>query len=465
MRKIHIVGIEGAGTSALATLYRRLGYEVTGSDDGDRFYASVLEREGIPVHASFSPEHVPEDADTLVYSTAFPDNSEVSRARELGIRVLSYPEAVGEHTRLKKSLLVAGTHGKTTTSAMLAETLRLAGEDPSAIIGSRVRSWDGNALSGADGPFVLEADEYQDKLSYYHPFSAILTSVDWDHPDFFPDEESYRDTFRRFVSRIPLDGALVYCSDSESVSSVASTAECRLIPYGFGDSASVRIVSHESVPASESGPEGVRQRFVIEEEGVSLGMFSLRLPGRHNATNAASVIALCRFLGVDTDAVRSALADFSGTARRSEYKGVYRGVPIFDDYAHHPEELRATISAFREAYPDRRLVAVFHPHTFTRTKALLSDFARAFDGADRVIVLDIYGSAREKAGGVSSADLVAGIDRLSPGKAEYVPTAASAVSILRDTLGKDDLLVTFGAGDVYRVAEGVTEERARSGNA
>lgn len=439
----------------MATLYHRQGHRVTGSDTGDRFYAPILDKEGIRVFSSFDADHVESDTDLVVYSTAYPRNPELDRARELGIRTLSYPEAVGELTREKMSLLVCGTHGKTTTSAMLAETLRAAGKDPSAIIGSRVRDWEGNALSGLGETFVLEADEYQDKLSYYYPFAAILTSVDWDHPDFFPDEERYRDTFRRFVGRIPMHGTLVYSADSASVLSVAEGARCQRISYGFDGSADVRIVSRETVSAAESGPEGVRQRFAIETAGGSLGIFELRLPGRHNAQNAAAIIALCSFLRVDMESVRIALATFAGTARRSQYVGELRGVPVFDDYAHHPEELRATIAAFRDAYPDRRLVAAFHPHTFTRTKALLSEFSQSFDDAARVIVLDIYGSARETSGGVSSADLVREINRFVPGKAEYVPTIPEAIGVLRSTLGTDDLLVTFGAGDVYKVAEGV----------
>lgn len=454
-QKIHIVGIEGAGTSALATLYRRQGNEVTGSDDGDRFYASVLEKEGILVHDSFHPDHIPSDCGLVVHSTAFSNNVELDRARELGIRVLSYPEAIGELTREKMSLLVTGTHGKTTTSAMLAEVLRAGGKDPSAVIGSRVRSWNGNALVGGGDMLVLEADEYQDKLSHYLPFAAILTSVDWDHPDFFPDAAAYRETFRKFVRRIPMHGVLVYSSDSATVLSVATEAKCRRISYGFDGRADVRIIDRISVPASESGPEGVRQRFGIETKDRSLGTFSLCLPGRHNAQNAAAVIALCSFLRLDMEAVRECLSTFTGTTRRSEYKGEYAGVPVYDDYAHHPEELRATIASFRDAYPDRRLVAVFHPHTFTRTAALLTEFAQSFDDATRVLVLDIYGSARETAGGVSSVDLVREINRYVRDKAEHVPTISEAIAVLRKTLEPGDLLVTFGAGDVYKVADGV----------
>ena len=454
-KKIHIVGIEGAGTSALATVYGRLGYRVSGSDDGDRFYASVLEKEGIPVEPTFSVDHVPVDADFVIYSTAYADNVEVSCARELGLRTLSYPEAVGELTKEKLSLLVTGTHGKTTTSAMLAEVLRSAGKDPSAIIGSRVRAWQGNALAGSGELFVLEADEYQDKLSYYFPFAAILTSVDWDHPDFFPDAGSYAETFRRFVRRIPKHGVLVSSADSASVLAVADDATCRKISYGFDGGADVRIVNRETVSASESGPEGIRQRFDIETKDGSLGTFSLRLSGKHNAQNATAVIALCSFLRVDMEAVRDCLSTFVGTARRSAYIGLYKGIPVYDDYAHHPEELRATLFAFRDAYPDKRIVAVFHPHTFTRTLALLPEFAQSFDEAGRVLVLDIYGSARETAGGVSSADLVREINRYVRDKAEHVPTISEAITLLRESLEPGDILVTFGAGDVYKVAEGV----------
>ncbi|NTW30140.1 MAG: UDP-N-acetylmuramate--L-alanine ligase [Candidatus Moranbacteria bacterium] len=458
-KKIHFVGIEGAGTSALATLYHRQGYEVTGSDDGDRFYSSVLEREGIPVFSSFHADHVSKDCDVVVYSTAFSDSIEVDRARERGLPILSYPEAIGAMTREKMSLLVTGTHGKTTTSAMLAETLRVAGKDPSAIIGSRVRAWQGNALSGTGDLFVLEADEYQDKLSHYFPFAAILTSVDWDHPDFFPDVEAYRETFRKFIRRIPPHGVLVFSSDSASVLSVASESKSRRISYGFDENADFRIVDLKTVPASESGPEGVRQRFGLETKDGPLGTFELRLPGKHNAQNAAAVVALCSFLRIDMEAVRECLSTFTGTYRRSEYKGEFRGIPVYDDYAHHPEELQVTLSAFRDAYPDKRIVAVFHPHTFTRTAALLSEFAQSFDEAGRVLVLDIYGSAREVAGGVSSADLVREINRYVRDKAEYVPTISEAIEALCETLEPGDLLVTFGAGDVYRVAEGMMEKK------
>ena len=259
--------------------------------------------------------------------------------------------------------------------------------------------------------------------------------------------------FRRFVSRIPRHGALIYSADSASVGRVAESASCTRLSYGFHESADFRIIGYGTSGAEGDG--GVCSRFSVRHADEDLGEFSLSLPGRHNARNAAATVAMCSFLRIDTDRVREALAGFSGTVRRSEFKGSFRGIPVYDDYAHHPEELRATLAAFREAYPTRRIVAVFHPHTFTRTKALLSDFAQAFDDADRVIVLDIYGSARETEGGVSSADLVAGIGRFTPGKAEHIPTIPEAIDTLKVSLDTGDLLLTLGAGDVWRVAEGV----------
>lgn len=454
-RRVHLVGIKGVGMTAFAEILLASGAAVSGSDTEERFPTDeVLERIGIVSMKGFDAAHIPSDTELVVHSTAYSreTNPELLAAKERGIETLSYPEAVGMLTRERMSLLVTGTHGKTTTSAMLAEVLLVAGEDPAALIGSHVRSWKGNALSGSGKYLVLEADEYQGKLGLYHPFASILTSVDWDHPDFFPDERSYEEVFRAFVRRISRHGALVFCADSSRVNEVAREASCTRISYGFHADADFRISEYRSVPADDEG-NGVRSRFSIVRDGESLGVFSLRLPGRHNAENAAAVIALSSFLRVDIDRVREALAAFSGTARRSEYVGVFGEVPVYDDYAHHPEELRATLSAFRESYPDRRIVAVFHPHTFTRTKAFLSDFAQSFDDADRVIVLDIYGSAREKQGGVSSADLVREINRFTPGKAEHIPTIPEAIEVLTATLDTNDLLLTSGAGDVWKLAE------------
>lgn len=458
MKNVYIVGIEGAGTSALAVLYRRLGYRVSGSDDGNHFYAGALERNDIPVYPGFSQEQVPQDADLIVYSTAFEGNVEVEKGRSLGIETIAYPEAVARLFNGSFGLAVCGTHGKTTTSALLASALLCLKEEPTAIIGGRVVGWDGgNTLIGNGKYFVLEADEYQNKLRYYDPLAVILTSVDWDHPDFFPDVEHYKSAFRDFVRRIPKHGVLVYWNDSSDVADIAEAATCQKISYGFLPGADVRIEQY--APNIGASGDAVKQSFEIVSRDISLGVFESRLFGRHNAQNAAAVIALASFLKLDINGVRLALRTFEGTARRSEWKGMRNGAVIYDDYAHHPEELRATLKGFRELYPKERIIALFHPHTFSRTEALLSEFAQSFGDADKVFVLDIYGSARERSGAVSSVDLVREINRYDSGKVFHVKTLDDAYGELCGTIGTGDVCVTLGAGDAYRVAERLIESR------
>lgn len=459
-KRVHMIGIKGAGMAALAEIFVRNGAVVTGSDTGEVFFTdTVLKHIGIVPVDGFRPENIPNGTDLVVHSTAYmrETNPELEAAFSGNIPVLSYPEAIGEFTKEKMSLLVTGTHGKTTTSALLAEMLRVADLDPSAIIGSRVRSWEGNALAGNGEYFVLEADEYQNKLRFYQPFAVILTSIDWDHPDFFPDFESYKDAFKEFVRRIPRHGVLVYCNDSAAVAEIAAEATCEKRSYGFHEQSDFLVKDYEPKSLEGADPDGEKQRFEVLSGWSSLGHFSLRLAGRHNAQNAAAVVALASFLKIDMNRVREGLASFPGTERRFEYVGEKNGALVYDDYAHHPEELIATIEAFRDLYPDRRLTAVFHPHTFSRTEALLSEFSQSFDGADRVVVLDVYGSAREHGGTVSSSDLVREINRYAPGKAEYTGTVDKTVAELGKTIGKGDLVVTFGAGNVWEVARQLVE--------
>ena len=455
--RVHMIGIKGAGMAALAEILSGRSLLVGGSDTHEHFFTDeVLRRRGIRFTEGFSPKNIPDDADCIIYSTAYtPENNEeiaaaYARAATSDICVVSYPEAVGELTRERLSILVSGTHGKTTTSALLAETLKALHADPLALVGSSISSWGGNALLGSGKYFVLEADEYQNKLRHYEPWSVILTSLDWDHPDFFPDMQSYAETFRALLRRIPPHGFLIFCGDSASVADVVSVSRAQKRSYGFLPENDIRIVDYE--PLLEGS---FHQQFHLFEGEHDLGLFRLRLAGKHNAQNAAAVAALLLALKFDVDDIRRGMEHFFGTARRFERVGEYRGAPVYDDYAHHPEEIRATLAAFRELFPTRNIIAVFHPHTFSRTKALLEDFAQSFDAADRVIVLDIYGSARETAGGVSSADLVALMNRYRREQALHIPTPEAVIETLKESLGPDDLVVTLGAGDVWRVGTGV----------
>lgn len=455
-KKIHMIGIKGAGMTALAELLSRQGARVTGSDIHEVFFTDeILKKLGIDVFERFDPKNIPKDTELIIYSTAYTKekNEELKVAFEKNVTILSYPEALGVLTKEKLTLAVCGTHGKTTTSALLADTLQYCGKDPSAIVGSRILSWGGNALSGHGEYLVIEADEYQNKLAHYDPLAVVLTSIDWDHPDFFPDRESYENVFIEFVARIPLHGVLVYCADSATVVRVAAHARCRTISYGLLPGAEYQVTDYMPLKMNFVPEKEVfRQSFSLMHTNEKVASFQLKLAGVHNALNAAAVYALLDALGQKNDRVETAFERFSGTERRFEYIGERYGALIYDDYAHHPEEIRVTLQAFRDLYPEKKLIAIFHPHTFTRTKAFLTDFAQSFDVADEVKILDIYGSAREEQGGVSSMDIVDLINRFFPGKAEYIVDSKSFVASLLKTMGRQDVIITLGAGNVWEIS-------------
>lgn len=458
-----MIGIKGAGMTALAELLTKQGVTITGSDTSEIFFTDrILKNLGITYKEGFDPNNIPASAKAIIYSTSYSreKNQELAAAYESELPVMSYPQAVGMLSREKLTLAVCGTHGKTTTSALLADTLKFSGLDPSAIVGSRIMKWEGNALAGSGEYLVLEADEYQNKLAQYVPWGVILTSVDWDHPDFFPDKESYLQVYRDFVARIPQHGVLVYCNDSAEVVKISEAATCRRISYGFLEGSEFRISEYTPAKMGFVGEaDAIKQSFVVTREGETLGTFQLRLAGEHNALNATAVLALSVFLKQDLERVRKAFEKFSGTERRFEYIGERYGAFIYDDYAHHPEEIRATLKAFRELYPDRRLKVIFHPHTFTRTKAFLTEFAQSFDVADHVTILDIYGSAREEQGGVSSVELVNLINRFMPGKAEYASSEAELVTHLEETIGRQDVIITLGAGNVWEISHQLAKRK------
>ncbi len=451
-QKIHIIGIEGAGTSALAQLYVAAGHTVSGSDDGDGFYRAQLQSLGVTLFPDFDVAHVPADADTVVYSTAFgEDNPEIARARELGITVLSYPEAVAELFNTSMGIAVCGTHGKTTTTAITTELLAGCGKDPRAIVGSQIVGWQGNARTGHGDIMVLEADEYQNKLRYYEPFGVIITSVDYDHPDFFPTPDAYKQAFAGFVARIPQHGVLVAYGDDADVRVVAAHARCRVIFYGTrtDNDVIVEALETKTAPDARGVPRPTTTFRLCTRSGAHA--YTLHLPGAHNALNAAAALTMARHFGCDADAMAQSLAALRGARRRFEIYGFAEsGALLLDDYAHHPAELRATLAAARAAYPGRRIIAAFHPHTFTRTKALLTEFAQSFDDADRVLVLDIYGSARETHGGVTAHHLVSAINRIHPERAQHIPTIDALADWARAHLTDRDLFLTLGAGDVYK---------------
>lgn len=450
----YLVGIKGTGLSALAQILRAHGAHVSGSDVSEYFFTQkILDANDVRYYESFNSAHITSDIDVVIYSTAYDcaKNPELIEAAKQGKMMISYPEFLGRLAQEKLSIAVCGSHGKTTTTALLAHVLKGVGENPSAIVGSRVRGWNGSALSGRGKHFIFEADEYQNKFQFYTPWSAILTNIDWDHPDFFPTEEAYRETFVSFLKKVMSHGHVVVCGDDADAVSAAKASGRQFVTYGFSDSTSEFICDAQSTLKDV-------QKFKIKRGADVLGEFEIQLAGKHNVLNATSVVAMCTLLKLDMEKVAEGLKTFQGTARRFEKVGEYNKAILIDDYAHHPREIQAVLQAACARYPRKNIVAVFQPHTFTRTKALFEDFAQCFTLADRVLILDIYASAREATGDVTSKHLVEKINAYEYRKAEYTGTIDTVTEVLRKSVGENDVALTMGAGDVWRVNERLKEE-------
>lgn len=457
-KKIHIIGIEGAGTSALAKILADMGKTITGSDEGDGYYQKTLLEKGIQVNRQFNRKNIPSDADLIIYSSTYrPEtNEELAGAENSGKPLISYAEAVSQIFNEKFGIAVCGTHGKSTTTAMLGYVFSCLGLDPTVLAGSRVLQFQGNSLSGKSDYFILEADEYQNKLRFYEPKGVILTSADLDHPDSFETHEKYKKAFIEFVKKIPADGFLSVWGDSVDTLEIADNADGKIITYGTNEDNDLRIEGLKLTNVKESS-EVRYQLFEVYDGKKNLGQFKIRLMGKHNALNATAVISVCQRFNLDMEKVKVALANFKGTARRFEYIGQKNGAIIIDDYAHHPEEIKATLSAARQVYPEKNIWAIFQPHTYSRTKELLSDFSQSFSDANNVIIIDIYGSAREVQGSVHSKDLAKLINKYEMGKAEYVSSVDETIEYLKKEIGPEDVVITIGAGDVWKISSKLKE--------
>ncbi len=463
IKKVYVIGIKGSGVIAIIQILNSMGIEVIGSDVKEKFSTdTVLRRLKIKYFENFSAGHIPDDADLIIYSTAYNEdnNAEFREARRRNFYMISYPEILSYIFNQKYGIAVAGTHGKTTTTALLAQAFKNAGFDPTAVVGGQVIDWKGNALIGEGEYFVAEADEFQNKFQFYDPKAVVLTAVDWDHPDFFDTFSDYKKAFENFISRIPRSGFLVVSGDSADTLDVAKYSVAETITYGFSEDNDFQISAYRFFTRPvEVGREYLRpvQSFEILRKNKTLGCFQIQLAGKHNVLNTMAVVAVCCKLKLNMEKVREALADFKGVARRFEYIGSRNGAVLIDDYGHHPEEIKATLEGAREIYAGKNIHVIFHPHTFSRTKALLSEFSQSFGNADKVIVLDIYGSAREERGGVHSRDLVGLINKYDYAKASYIPTISEAVEYLKDKIGKEDVVIAMGAGNVWEVVEKLKE--------
>lgn len=429
--------------SALAQISAQIeDAAITGSDVEESFFTdSVLKRAHIPV-LSFSPSNV-ENADLVVTSAAYTDqHPEISRARELNIPVLTYPQYLGRLLSKKRGISVSGTHGKTTTTAMIGLVLLQAGLDPSIVVGSDVPSIGGNAHSGKGEFFLAESCEYRRHFLNYSPEQLIITNIEFDHPDYFKDIEDVVSAFAEFAQKVPAHGHIYVWAEDPHREAIKGTAP--ITTFGLSESADVR--------ATEIVFQDERSTMKVTFKGEYVGDLDLHVAGRHNILNALATIALCHEIGIPISEILTSLSLFNGTKRRFEHLGSNtNGALIVDDYAHHPTEIRTTLEGARLSFPERRIRAVFQPHTFSRTEKLLQEFSQAFQAADEVVIADIFASAREQEHHTISALTLAELIQKQGIQAHYIGPLDDIKVYLAQTLAPEDLVLTLGAGDIYKV--------------
>jgi UDP-N-acetylmuramate--alanine ligase len=445
-RRVHFVGIGGIGMSGIAEVLLTLGYAVSGSDVAESETTRRLARLGAQVHlGAHDAEHVSEDIDVLVISSAVTfANPEVVRAREFKIPVIPRAEMLAELMRMKYGVAVAGTHGKTTTTSLVAAVLREAGRDPTMVVGGKLRALGTNARLGQGEFLVAEADESDGTFLLLSPIVAVVTNIDREHLDYYGEMERVREAYLQFVHRVPFYGVAVLCIDNVNVRALLPHIRKRFVTYGTSPDADwqargLRVAGLETV-------------FDVWRGERRLGEARLRMPGRHHALNALAALAVAEELEIPFRIAAHALEDFGGIHRRFEVKGEEHEILVVDDYGHHPEEIRATLRAAREGFP-RRLVVAFQPHRYSRTRDLFNEFLEAFDDADALVVTDIYSAGEERLDGVSSEALYQALRRRGHLDVRYVPGRDRVAEALLEIVRPGDVVMTLGAGDIHRTAD------------
>lgn len=410
-RNVHVVGIKGAGVAGLVQILKAKGFHVSGSDTHEKFFTDeILKRAGIPYHEGFSAKNIASDTDWALASNAYLGepitNPEILELKKRKISILSYPQALSHFFNTSYGIAISGTHGKTTVSAIVAFILNYAGKEPNALIGSEVINWKSNAIVGESDIFVLEADEYREQFLEYKPHIIAILNTDWDHPDYFKTHEAYKEAFEKFKENLQEGGKI----------------------FTFVDFNEPKI------------------------------KFETKLIGEHNQFNLNAAHQICRHLGIEESVIRRAIAEFEGTVRRLQVVGKYKGSIVVDDYGHNPQKVAAGLKALKAHYPDRDIVVVFQPHTFSRTEAFVKEFAEALTLADDIYLLDVYASAREARGTTTSENIREEIKKLGR-HAINLETVSEAVKFFHNTPPKNSVIVAMGAGNVGDLAEALTKEK------
>jgi len=449
IHRTYFIGIGGAGMSGIAELLHHNGFEVSGSDIQESEQTDYLRNLGVKIFTGHKAENI-SDAELVVYSSAVKmDNPEMERAKELGIPIIRRAEMLGELMRLKYTLAIAGTHGKSSTTSLVGSILEEANEDPTVIVGGIVKGKGSGTTIGKGSYLVAEADEFDHSFLRMMPSSAIITNIDTDHLDTYRDFDDIKNAFAEFANKVPFYGQIVLCMDDIGCQSVLSRLAKPVVTYGFSPQATYSV---KNCCCSANGSE-----FSVHRNGELLGDFSIRLLGRHNVQNAVGALALATEESVPVEISKKALATFAGVSRRMEFKGEVKGAMLFDDYAHHPTEIAATLSAFRESFPGKRIIAVFQPHLYSRTKEHAEEFGTVFLGSDVLLVCDIYGAREKPIEGISGKLVFDCVHARGHKNARFIGAKENVPEILADEIKGDDLVVLMGAGNITAISSKILE--------
>ncbi len=443
---IHFIGIGGISMSGLAEVLLQEGFHVTGSDAKESPLTDRLEEKGAVIHYGQRASNIAPDTELIVYTAAIsPENPEYVRAIEMSIPMLTRAQLLGQIMKnYDLPIAVSGTHGKTTTTSMISQILLEGDCDPTISVGGILPSIQGNIRVGNSETFITEACEYTNSFLSLFPKVGIILNMDADHLDFFKDIDDIRHSFRKFAELIPEDGTLIINSDTPCYEMITADLKCRVITYGLNNPA---IFTADNINYDQEGFAS----FDCIQNGEKIATYQLKVPGIHNVSNALAAIATASILGLEQATIQAGFSAFHGTNRRFQIKGTVGGVTIVDDYAHHPTEIRATLNSAAN-FPHKKLWCVFQPHTYTRTKALLDDFADALTLADEIVLCDIYAAREKNTVGISSKDLQKKICELG-GTCTYLPTFDAIENFLLEHCAPGDLLITMGAGDVVNIGE------------
>ncbi|MFK8138595.1 MAG: UDP-N-acetylmuramate--L-alanine ligase [Bdellovibrionales bacterium] len=431
---IHFVGIGGVGMSGLAELLHNLGAKVTGSDIATGANVSRLQELGVNCFLGHSAENIGE-IDVLVYTSAVDkSNPEIKKALDLKVPVIPRAEILGEIMSLQRGIAVGGTHGKTTTTSIIGNMLIHVGKEPTIVVGGRLDLIKSTARLGSGQWLVAEADESDGSFLKLNPEISIITNIDYDHMDHYGTEENLLNTFLEFANKVPFYGRLIAFGDDPLIRKALTNYNKRILFYGFGDDNDIRI-------------EGSNSKYNFYQSGDLLGEFECALPGAHNALNSTAALIVGLELGLSFAVASEGIKVFQGVGRRMEYKGLDKGMERFDDYAHHPTEIKATILGLREKFPESKIAVVFQPHRYSRTQLCWEDFKTSFTGIDQLFIADIYAASEQPIAGIDSKKLAEEIDL---NKTAYLQTSLD-LSIEKSKLDGIDVLVTMGAGDIYNL--------------